>query len=79
MTCISYHLAGIYTPLRVYWIWVSHQTGYGNKATLVLDFKEYFEYTPRTAVEKYWIFYYEWQHPGEQEAIAQNLEFVNGV
>lgn len=28
--------------------------------------------TPRIAVEKYWLFCYEWHHPGQWEADAQS-------
>lgn len=28
--------------------------------------------TPRIAVEKYWLFCYEWCHPGQREANAQS-------
>lgn len=33
----------------------------------------------RTAVEKHWLFHYEWHHPGEQEANAQKPKLLGGT
>lgn len=34
---------------------------------------------PRIAVEEYWLFCYEWRHPEESEANAQELELLSGL